>query len=130
MSPLELLRRITRLIPPAGLNLVRYFGILAPAAKYRRQVAPVPKVDVEVSPNALEPVLPPMRSQIDWASLLRRVYDVDIFACPCGGRIRIISVIEQPAVIHKILDHLGLPRAPPEVALARAPPEQGEFDYA
>ena len=40
------------------------------------------------------------------------------------------SVIEQPAVIHKILDHLGLPTAPLEVALARAPPEQGEFDYA
>jgi hypothetical protein len=27
-------------------------------------------------------------SRIDWATLLRRVYDIDALACPCGGRLR------------------------------------------
>jgi hypothetical protein len=42
---------------------------------------------------------------VDWASLLRRVYDLDALRCPCGGRIRILSVIEDPAVIRRILGH-------------------------
>ena len=32
MEPVQLPRRLTRLIPPAGMNLTRYFGILAPAS--------------------------------------------------------------------------------------------------
>ncbi|MCI0654593.1 MAG: hypothetical protein L0Y39_08970 [Methylococcaceae bacterium] len=32
----------------------------------------------------------------------------------CGGKLKIIVAIEQPAVLAKILGHLGLPtRAPP-----------------
>ncbi len=45
-------------------------------------------------------------------------------ACPqCGGPLTLIAAIEDPAVIVKILAHLGLPtRAPP-----RAPARIGEF---
>ena len=35
-----------------------------------------------------------------------------------------ISHIEQPQVIARILDHLGLPTEPPPLAPARAPPQQ------
>ena len=47
--------------------------------------------------------------------MLRRVFDIDIEHCPnCGGTLKIIAAIEDPAVIAKILTHLGLPaRAPP-----------------
>jgi len=42
------------------------------------------------------------------------------FFCPrCGGRMRIIAFIQDPAVIEKILRHLGQwdpPRAPPPPA--------------
>ena len=50
-----------------------------------------------------------------WAELLRRVFAVDILACPdCGGRMRILSAIHSPEAIRGILDCLGLPsRAPP-----------------
>jgi len=50
-----------------------------------------------------------------WARLLERVFDIDIERCPdCGGRLKIIAAIEEPAVIGRILTHLGLPaRAPP-----------------
>ena len=50
-----------------------------------------------------------------WARLLERVFAIDVEHCPhCGGDLTIISAIEEPAVIAKILTHLGLPaRAPP-----------------
>ncbi len=40
---------------------------------------------------------------------------IDIEHCPhCGGTMKIIAAILEPAVITKILAHLGLPtRAPP-----------------
>jgi hypothetical protein len=45
----------------------------------------------------------------------------------CGGALKIIAAIEDPAVIVKILTHLGLPaRAPPR---APARPSAG-FDFA
>ncbi len=37
----------------------------------------------------------------------------------CGGRMRILAAIEDPAVARKILDCLGLPSRPPPVAPAR-----------
>ena len=59
-------------------------------------------------------------SRIDWASLLRRVFKIDLLACArCAGRMRVISVIEEPPVIEKILRHLGLPHVPLPTAPAR-----------
>jgi len=44
---------------------------------------------------------------ITWAKRLKRVFDIDIETCDkCGGDIRIIASIEDPAVIQKILAHL------------------------
>jgi hypothetical protein len=63
---------------------------------------------------------------------MRRVLDLDVLACPrCGGRLRRIATVEDPAVVGKILAHLGLLHpadspgpAPPSAALraAAAPP--------
>ncbi|MFM9983375.1 MAG: hypothetical protein ACKVP9_20885 [Burkholderiales bacterium] len=49
------------------------------------------------------------------ARLLRRVSDIDLEHCPqCGGEFKIIAAIEEPAVIVRILAHMGLPaRVPP-----------------
>jgi hypothetical protein len=45
-----------------------------------------------------------------WARLLKRVFDLDLEHCPqCGGEFKIIAAIEEPAVIVRILTHLGLP---------------------
>ena len=46
----------------------------------------------------------------DWARLLKRVFGIDLEHCPqCGGELKIIAAIEEPAVIVRILTHLGLP---------------------
>jgi uncharacterized protein YbaR (Trm112 family) len=41
-------------------------------------------------------------------------FAIDVLACPeCGGRLRLIATITDPAVIHKILHHLDLPTEAP-----------------
>ena len=43
-----------------------------------------------------------------WAALMHRAFAVDVLVCPhCGGRLRLIATIHDPAVIRKILAHLG-----------------------
>jgi hypothetical protein len=53
------------------------------------------------------------------ARLLRRVFDIDIEQCTCGGKLKLIAVIEEPAVIEKILKYIGLNPQPPPRAKAR-----------
>jgi hypothetical protein len=56
---------------------------------------------------------------MSWARLLKRVFDIDVERCACGGKLKIIAVIEEPAVIERILTHLGLAAQPPPRARAR-----------
>ena len=54
-----------------------------------------------------------------WARLLKRVFDIDIERCPhCGGQLKLIAAIEEPAAITRILTHLGLAAQPPPRAPA------------
>jgi hypothetical protein len=49
------------------------------------------------------------RFKKNWARLIQKVYDVGPLSCPgCGGKMRIISFVEEEAVIKKILSHLNL----------------------
>ncbi len=56
-----------------------------------------------------------MFDKFRWAQLLKQVFGIDMVACAQGGRLlTLIDAIDAPAVIAKILTHLGLPtRAPP-----------------
>jgi len=43
---------------------------------------------------------------------MRRAFDLDVLRCPRGaGPMQRIATIDDPAVIQKILAHLGLPGA-------------------
>jgi hypothetical protein len=43
-----------------------------------------------------------------WPALMRRVFDLDVLACPrCGGRLRVIAVVQDPAVVRTILTHVS-----------------------
>jgi len=58
-----------------------------------------------------------------WAALMARTFGFDVLACPrCGGRLRLVALIEQATVIERILRHLGVPTATPASRPARAPP--------
>jgi len=48
---------------------------------------------------------------------------LDVLACPrCGRRLTLIALVKDPAVIVRVLWHLGLPTDIPEAQPARAPP--------
>ena len=66
-------------------------------------------------------VVKPGGSRIEWAQLLRRIYLVDVLACPCGGRRAIVADISDSEVVVAILAHLGLPPLAPPIARARSP---------
>ena len=49
------------------------------------------------------------RKKKRWSYFIRKVHETDPLTCPkCQGGMRIISFIDQPEVIKKILQHLGL----------------------
>ena len=71
-----------------------------------------------------------------WADMIRKVYEVDPLLCPsCGGRMRILSFIEEPKTIDRIIRHLELTfeaeRPPPphqvQQDLLMAAEESGEY---
>jgi hypothetical protein len=62
--------------------------------------------------------------RVDWAFLLRRSFEVDVLACPgCGGRLRVLGEVTDPAMVPLVLDSLGMPTDAPRVARARDPTE-------
>jgi len=69
----------------------------------------------------------PRKRRLEWAGLMRRVFRIDVLECPrCGGRLKLLAAIDQPKVIEKILNSLGLPpRAPPP---APAQPPDPDLD--
>ena len=101
--------------------------MLAPNAKLRAEIIPDSKKNKSHASNASDAVPHSSASvRINWARLLKRVFEIDIEHCPhCGGNMKIIAAILERAAITKILNHLGLPaRAPP-----RSPAKvQGLFD--
>jgi hypothetical protein len=53
---------------------------------------------------------------------MRRSFGIDVLACPRSrGRLRLIAVIEDPAVVTRLLRHLGLSTQIPEARPARPP---------
>ena len=123
MNDAELVEKLAALVPAPRFHLVRYFGILASAAKQRPAIVPVPppasSADACGHRDSREKEMPLARNY-SWSQLMARIFAVDVLACPrCGGRMRILAAIEDPAVARKILDCLGLPSRPPPVAPAR-----------
>ena len=72
---------------------------------------PAENGNVSWRPEVIEFAAPPISKELKkrWSYFIRKVYETDPLTCPkCQGEMRIISFIDQPAVIKKILQHLGL----------------------
>ena len=105
------MRRLAALVPRPRLHLIRFHGVLAPNAGLRAAIVPSSTENARKSAGEHAHGAP---ARMGWARLLRRVFDLDVERCVCGGKLKIIAAIEEPAVIVKILTQLGLPaRAPP-----------------
>jgi hypothetical protein len=90
-------------------------GVLAPRARWRRRAVAYGRVGPEPTASAA-PLAPgpdgtrakPNPRAWSWAALMHRAFAIDVLACPAwGGRLRLIATLHDPAVIRKILAHLG-----------------------
>ena len=151
MSPLDFIARLCALVPPPRFHTVRYHGVLAAHAALRPLVVPGADHDETLDLDRVEELIgqlelfplpelpsaprlpggmvdiktPKGSSYIPYHELLRRVFKVDIHACPrCSGRLRIKGSISAKPDIERILEALGIPTDPPVIAPARAPPQQ------
>ena len=62
--------------------------------------------------------------RLDWATLLKRSFDFEVYLCPrCGGRRRVLAVLDVRGV-KEVLRQLGLAAEGLPLALARGPPEE------
>ena len=132
LSPLELIEKLAALVPPPRLNLIRYHGVLAPTAGDRAAIVPGPHAAAdEASCCARHPRQgQPSPYRHSWATLLARVFRLDVTTCPdCGGPMKIIAALTNPRSIHRCLQGMGLPPRAPPIAPARPHP-QAEFAYA
>ena len=81
LSPTELIEKLAALAPPPRLNLIRYHGVLAPAAADRAQIVPGPssltQASVSCSCDQATPEAPQRRHRVQWARLLARVFQVE-----------------------------------------------------
>jgi hypothetical protein len=120
-EPVELLEKLAALTPRPRINLVLYHGVLAPHARWRGRAVAYGRA--EGPPGEPAPDTPsrtgPGRRYWAWADLMRRAFETDVLACPrCGGPMQLIATIDDPAVIRKILTHLGIPA---DVPIPRPP---------
>ena len=126
-EPLDFMARLAALVPNPRANLTRYHGVFAPNHHWREEVTPArrgrrPAVSAEESPTN-------RHAAMSWAQRLKRVFKMDVETCEtCGGTMRVIASLEDPAVIKRILAHLEQgpgaaqhpehpPRAPPQFVL-------------
>ena len=113
-----------------GEQIVRYYGHYSNVARGKRK-----KQDKDAFiPYILDPDGSSKESRKNWARLIQKIYAVDALTCPtCQGKMKIISFIENPEIIKKILKHLGLwdlkARPPPRANALHKSCEQ-RIDYS
>ena len=126
LSPLDFLSRLSSLIPRPRVHLTRFHGVFAPHFKYRSLVTPKPSSSKKSSSNEKDKENTKSYS-MGWAKRLKRVFGIDIQTCSnCGGKVKIISAIEEVQVIQKILTHRGEDYRIPKLYPPRGPPETDE----
>jgi hypothetical protein len=127
LDPMTFLGRLAVLVPRPRINLLLYQGVLGARSAWRVEVVrlAVAPTAAEVEPAPADEVVPRPTCVrgLRWAELMRRTFAFDVLACGrCGGRLQLIALIEQTAVITRILRHLGLPSEVPASCPPRSPP--------
>ena len=111
-EPLDFLARLAALVPPPRINLTRYYGVFAPNSQHRALVTPSRRGKGNKRHHANEaddhaPI--ERRAAMSWAQRLKRVFNIDIETCTqCGGPVKVLASIEDPAVIQNWIQFRGL----------------------
>jgi hypothetical protein len=116
-DPVAFLERLAVLVPRPRVNLILYHGVLAPRAAGRSAIVSRARARAPADGGHGR-----SGGGWRWASLMRRAFGFDVLACGCGGRLRLIALVEPGAVCARILRHLGVPAEVPAARPSRAPP--------
>ena len=143
------------LVPTPRAQLVRFHGLLGPAAKWRPSIIPnyptpefppgspdtstITAASSGANPADLRETQTPAdlpqrhgrHRNYTWSELMKRLFAAEVLACiHCGGRLRILTTIRTPEVTRKILDHLGIPSRPPPSGKSRPwPPDSSGIAF-
>lgn len=109
----EFIADITQHIPEKSFQLVRYVGWYSNRMRADRAKQELSGQEsggndeieiIDVSDYKPRRIPPPT-----WRECIKKIWEVDPLECPhCQGEMKIISCINEPPVIRKILEHLNL----------------------
>ena len=110
MPGAEWLELLCKHIPDRYEHLVRYVGWYSNRVRGERVKKALPHDGFFLPSSGEAPATGfAARARATWARLIRKVYEAEPLECPrCKGPMRVIALIEDPGVIRRILDHLGL----------------------
>ena len=100
LEPLDLIGRLSAIVPPPRWHLIRYHGLFAGNASERAEVVPKKQLARSVQLPLLADAKPLKKpsaepSRHPWAWLIMRVFAADVSTCEragCGGRMRIVQI--------------------------------------
>jgi hypothetical protein len=96
-----MLARLCQHIPPPGFHLTRLYGAYANRSRGARARLSAGAGERPSSGDG-EPDTPAQRERRrEWAKLIARVFEVDPLRCRCGGTMRVVAFILDPAVIRR-----------------------------
>jgi ribosomal protein S27E len=127
---LDWLAQLATHIPNKGEQMVRYYGYYSNKSRGMRKKA---GSDDQV-PALVESAVSSTGFRRNWARLIHKIYQIDPLLCPkCQGPMKVISFIEDDALIKKVLMHLGLWETrnhdPPQLNDAPVPTIETELTY-
>jgi hypothetical protein len=131
MDPVEWIHRITSHIPDPGKHCQRFYGAYSNHGRIPI-AAPEGVTAASLSAGLPERDNPDIsrEARSTWARLIKKIFEADPLLCPCGGHLRIVSLITDPRVVNRILRHRESGRCktrdpfdprPPPGASARIP---------
>jgi hypothetical protein len=98
LEPLDFIARLAALVPPPRAHLTRFHGVFAAHAALRAAITPAGRGLGAQKRAAAEEPATPKDVRMNWARRLRRVFGIEIEQCArCGGRLKVIVSIEEPA---------------------------------
>ena len=122
-GPLEWMAALVSHIPDRGGQTLPYYGHYSNVTRGRlkkEEGEPEYHITEDDSPVGLNK---------SWARLIQKIYEVDPLLCPkCGGRMRIIALLEDYKVVKKILDWLGIYEAQRKRPPPRVREDSDDFD--
>ena len=124
MPGAQWLEMLCRHIPDRFEHLVRYVGWYSTRCRGERACVAASAAAVQAAEDGQ---VVAARARSAWARLIHKVYEVDPLQCPkCGAPMHVIALIDDAAIIRRILEHLG--RWAPRQARKnqRAPPGDGK----